>query len=232
MSPPTLETTVGEIVRAAPVRARIFERLGIDFCCGGKKPLAEACRVKGLDPATVLTMLEALETTPAPDLENMETMDLAELCEHIETVHHGYLREELPRLDFMTRKVAAVHGDHEPRLIEIRGIFTEFSPALVAQVVEEEETVFPLIRTVANGVDTIADRESLRRTMEKLEREHAQAAVALTHFRELTEGYTPPEWACSTFRALYNGLGRLESELRLHFHKENNILFPRALAHA
>src|ERR1035441_883962 len=102
----TSETTVGEIVRAVPARSRIFENLGIDYCCGGKKPLAEACRAKGLDPATVVAMLTALDGVPTTTTINSDAMSLSELCDHIEEFHHGYLREELPRLDFMTRKVA------------------------------------------------------------------------------------------------------------------------------
>jgi len=111
----TPETTVGEMVRAVPARSRIFENLGIDYCCGGKKPLAEVCRAKRLDPATVVAMLTALDGAPDASQANPDAMCLAELCDHIEQAHHDYLREELPRLDFMTRKVAAVHGDHETR---------------------------------------------------------------------------------------------------------------------
>jgi iron-sulfur cluster repair protein YtfE (RIC family) len=123
----TPETTVGELVRALPARARIFEKLGVDYCCGGKRPLAEVCREKGLDPATVIAMLDALEGTAAASTVNPDGMSLGELCDHIERVHHDYLREELPRLEFMTRKVAAVHGDHEPRLREVRRAFESFN---------------------------------------------------------------------------------------------------------
>ncbi len=232
MSNVTIETTVGELVRAAPVRARVFEKLGIDFCCGGKKPLAEVCQAKGLDPATVLAMLTALDTTPDAGLIDADAMGLTELCEHIESAHHGYLREELPRLDFMTRKVAAVHGADEPRLVRIREIFTKFAPELVAHMIDEEDMIFPRIRQLDGGKGGVEERESLRTSIEKLEHEHEQAGDALARFRELTDGYTPPEWACNTFRALYDGLARLERNMHQHVHKENNVLFPRALAGA
>src|ERR1035437_9732271 len=98
----TSETTVGEIVRAVPARSRIFENLGIDYCCGGKKPLVEGCRAKGLDPATVVAILAAMEDAPDAAMANPNAMTLSELCDHIEMFHQGYLREELPRLDFMT----------------------------------------------------------------------------------------------------------------------------------
>jgi regulator of cell morphogenesis and NO signaling len=227
----TTETTVGEIVRAVPARSRIFETLGIDYCCGGKKPLAEACQAKGLDPATVVTMLSAMDATPDPSLANPDTLSLSELCDHIEQFHHAYLREELPRLDFMTRKVAAVHGDHEPRLLEVRRVFEAFQAEMSAHTKEEDETIFPAIRQLdssCGGQTAIA--ASLKDSFTKLESEHDRAGAALARFKDLTDTYTPPDWACNTFRALYDGLAKLENNTHQHVHKENNLLFPRALA--
>ena len=105
----TTETTIGEIVRTVPSRSRFFEKLGIYYCCGGKKPLDEVCRGKGIDAATVIAVLAAMDGAPESSSANPDTMSLSELCDHIERAHHDYLREELPRLEFMTRKVAAVH---------------------------------------------------------------------------------------------------------------------------
>lgn len=233
MSLITLETTVGELVRAMPARARLFEKLGIDYCCGGKTPLAEACRAKGLDPATVVTLLSALDGAADASGVNPDTLGLAALCDHIERAHHDWLREELPRLDFMTRKVAAVHGDHEPRLREIRRVFESFQAELLSHLSEEEQHVFPAIRQLdsANGdrAETVA---TLKAACARLESEHEQAGAALARFAELTDRYTPPDWACNTFRALYDTLDRLERNMHQHVHQENNVLFPRALAPA
>src|ERR1035437_3813428 len=192
-----IETTVGEIVRAVPARSRIFENLGIDYCCGGKKPLVEVCRAKGLDPATVVAILAAMDDAPDAALANPDAMTLSELCDHIEMFHHGYLREELPRLDFMTRKVAAVHGDHEPRLLEVRRVFEAFNAEMTAHTQEEDETIFPAIRQLAsaNG-DQAAAAASLKDSFTKLESEHNSAGVALVRFKDLTDNYTPPDWAC------------------------------------
>ncbi|MCU0791479.1 MAG: iron-sulfur cluster repair di-iron protein [Opitutaceae bacterium] len=228
-----VSTTVGELVRAAPIRARVFEKLGIDYCCGGKKPLAEICAAKGLDAVTVLTMLEAMDGAAGGDAPvNADAMRLGVLCDHIETAHHGYLREELPRLDFMTRKVAAVHGSDEPRLMEIRRVFEQFAPELMSHMADEEAQVFPRIRRLDATGGSAAEREELQAAVAELEREHAEAGGALERFRELTDGYAPPEWACNTFRALYDSLARLERDMHQHVHKENNVLFPRALAAA
>lgn len=227
----TPDTTVGELVRAVPSRSRIFENLGIDYCCGGKKPLAEVCRTKNLDPATVIAMLAALNGAPETSAVSPDAMSLSELCDHIEFVHHGYLKEELPRLDFMTRKVAAVHGDHEPRLLEVRRVFETFNAEMTTHTREEDETVFPAIRQLeaANG-DKAAVASGLKAAFAKLESEHDSAGAALEQFKALTDSYTPPDWACNTFRALYDGLAQLEKNMHQHVHKENNVLFPRARA--
>src|ERR1039458_4503119 len=227
----TSETTVGEIVRAVPARSPIFENLGIAYCCGGKKPLAEPCRAKGLDPATVVAMLTALDGVPTTTTVNPDAMSLSELCDHIEEFHHGYLREELPRLDFLTRKVAAVHGADEPRLVEVRRVFESFQSEMASHTKDEDEAVFPAIRRLEseNG-DKPAAAANLKASFDKLGSEHENAGAALARFKELTDSYTPPDWACNTFRALYDGLAQLEKNTHQHVHKENNVLFPRARA--
>lgn len=225
------ETTVGDIVRLHPARARVFEHLGIDYCCGGKIPLAEACRAKGLDPATVVAMLGALDTAREAPSANPDGMTLSELCDHIERNHHDYLREELPRLDFLTRKVAAVHGDSEPRLREIRQVFQKFHVNVDSHTQDEERFVFPTIRRL-DGSGERPDSQTLNSIFSKLEHEHDEAGAALAQFRALTDDFTPPEWACNTFRALYETLATLESNMHQHVHKENNVLFPKARAAA
>ena len=229
----TAETTVGELVRAVPSRSRIFENLGIDFCCGGKKPLAEVCRAKHLDTATVIAMLAAVDATPATSSANPDAMTLAELCDNIETFHHGYLREELPRLQFMTRKVVTVHSEREPRLVEVWHVFEAFNAEMTAHTKEEDEVIFPAIRQLAsaNGNKATA-AANLKEAFAKQESEHDRAGAALVQLKALTDGYTPPDWACNTFRALYDGLAKLEKNTHQHVHKENNILFPKALAAA
>jgi regulator of cell morphogenesis and NO signaling len=227
----TPETTVGEIVRVIPARSRVFENLHIDYCCGGKQSLADACRGKGLDAATVIAMLSALDDLPESVEADLDTMTLTELCDHIERVHHGYLREELPRLDFLTRKVAAVHGDREPRLLEVLRVFESFNEKISVHTTEEDEQVFPAIRRLEAGEgDRAASIATLKTEFDKLETEHEKTGAALARLRELTDGFTPPEWACNTFRALYDGLHRMERDMHQHVHKENSVLFPRALA--
>lgn len=225
-----MEVTVGELVREVPARSRLFEHLGIDYCCGGKKPLMEACREKELDPGTVKRMLDVLGEGDREKFPDPDALGLRELCDFIVEEHHGYLWRELPRLDFMTQKVATVHGDEEPRLHEIRREFEAFNQEMTAHTHEEETVVFPAIRDLATGS---GDRGEAVKVLEKeireLEEEHQRAGASLAKFRELTDGYTPPDWACNTFRALFDALGELEKRTQRHVHTENNILFPRAM---
>ncbi len=229
----TAQTTIGEIVRSTPACSRIFENLGIDYCCGGKKSLAEACRAKGLDTPTVLAMLSAIDHTPPADQVHPDRMTLTELCDHVQQTHHEYLREELLRLDFMTRKVLVVHGDHEPRLAKLREAFAVFDTDMTAHLKEEDDVVFPAIRSL----EAISNRPNgsllaLPAALEKLEREHDGAGAALQQFKFLTDNYTAPDWACNTFRALYAAFAHLEKDMHQHVSKENSVLFPKALSAA
>jgi regulator of cell morphogenesis and NO signaling len=223
-------TTVGQLVAQRPIRSKIFEKLGIDFCCGGKKPLEEVCQAKGLDPATVLAMLDALDATDEATAVDANAMTLTQLCDHIEQTHHAYLRDELPRLDFMTRKVAAGHGDGEPRLVKIREVFVAFANELTSHMFKEEKILFPIIRGLEAGDQRAASHcGHVGNPIRQMELEHDEAGAALEAFRTLSDGYTPPEWACNTFRAMYDALERLERDMHQHVHKENNVLFVKAL---
>ncbi|CAN5494589.1 iron-sulfur cluster repair di-iron protein [soil metagenome] len=223
--------TVGALVAANPLRARVFERYGIDYCCGGKIEFADACIRRGLNPAMVVEQLEAQDaeivSTGEPD---WLTAPLTELADHIVEVHHGWLQRELPRLDQLTEKVARVHGERDPRLIELRGLFTRFKGEMEEHTAKEEEILFPLVRTLeSNRSHSPISAMAIARPILCMEREHEEAGGMLRQFRQLTDDYTPPLGACNTWRALCATLAELESETHVHVHQENSILFPRAL---
>jgi regulator of cell morphogenesis and NO signaling len=229
-----IHATVGSLVAASPNRSRVFEQLGIDYCCGGKKPLSEVCAQKELDAGTVLRMLAALDHADAAGASgtpaDAAAMPLTALCDHIVATHHAYLRQELPRLDFMTHKVSDVHGDKDARLRSLRKVFVAFQAELASHMAKEEQILFPLIRQLDAGTDLRAvDGCGLDGPIAQMEHEHAAAGDALARMRDLTDGYTPPDWACNTFRAMYDALRRLEQDMHQHVHKENNVLFPRAM---
>jgi regulator of cell morphogenesis and NO signaling len=223
----SISTTVGQLVVERPSRARIFEKHGIDYCCGGKLPLSEACAKRGVDAAAVLAAIQAADIA-APAERDWSNVSLSQLADHIEQTHHDYLRAELPRLSAMSKKVAAVHGDERPELPELARVFAEFAGELFEHMLKEETLVFPMIRAIERGEPTAAADE-LSSPVQLMEEEHDNAGRALERMRELTDGYTPPLAACNTYRALFDGLAQLEGDMHAHVHKENNILFPRAL---
>ncbi len=222
----TTDTSVGDLVVANPGRTRIFEQLGIDYCCGGGKSLESACEEAGLDPKTVVTMLNAVESAPADQTAtDWSKQPLALLVQHIVDTHHDFLRRELPRLERLVTKVNSRHGHHFGFLPELERVFLELKDDLAEHMQTEEEELFPLIEQLeSNGEEAPAG------LLEQLEEEHASAGDALATMRDLTNDYTPPVGACNSFRGMIHGLSELEADMHQHVHKENNILFKRARA--
>lgn len=224
------DTTVSRLVTERPGRARVFEALGIDYCCGGNRPVGEICAEKGLDAPTVLRMLEAFDLEAGmEERTDWSKATMAELVEHIVEVHHGYLKEALPRLEFLVNKVASAHGDRHPELLRLREVFVSLRPDLETHLREEEEVLFPMCRQLedADISPDLRDRTVGDPTSAML-REHEDVGKVLATMRELTASFEPPTDACNTYRAMLDGLAELEADLHLHIHEENNILFPKA----
>ena len=231
-TPITPDRTIGDLVTERPARARIFENFGIDFCCGGGKSLARACGEKNLDAQQIIGVLNLLDAAPAADETDWSKQPLSALADHIERTHHAYLRRQLPWLDQVTEKVARRHGDRDPRLVELRLVFTTFAAELGAHMQKEEQVLFPLVRRLEQGDGSAAAPcgGSIRNPIAQMVREHDDAGDALARMRELTDDYAVPEGACNTFRAMLEALRELELDMHRHVHKENSILFPRAAA--
>ena len=230
--PASKEDTVGELVAERPERARVFERLGIDYCCGGKQTLAAACAQLGLSPETVLAQLEsAAASSVAAGEAAPASLTLTALCEQIVQLHHAYLRETLPRLHELARKVTTVHRPAHPELEQVREVFEELWMEIENHIDQEERLLFPACRQLEATLRPVdLSCGSLGAAVVRLEHEHSDAGEALTLLRSLTDGYGPPPDACPSYRSLLEGLHDLESDLHQHIHKENNILFLRAMA--
>jgi len=222
------ESTVGELVAAQPRLARIFEKLGIDYCCGGKQTLAAVCARRGLNLVTTLALLESTGAALAagPAEVDPAAMGQVELADHIEAVHHAYLKAELPRLVEMAERVALKHGWRDGRLEEVRMAVRDLAEEMLSHMQKEELILFPLVRQIAAG----GSSGGLAGPIAQMEAEHESAGSMTARLRLLTDGFTPGPDACNTHRALLAGLADFESDLHRHVHKENNILFPRALA--
>jgi regulator of cell morphogenesis and NO signaling len=223
--------TVGELVAERPSRARVFEEYGIDYCCGGKRPLDEACATKQLAVDEVAAALAKSDREQAdrgqPD---WTTAPLTDLIENIVETHHGYLRRELPRLDALNSKVLAAHGAKDQNIGLCLGVFRDLCAEMRSHMMKEEEILFPAIRQLEAGTAGHFCFDTIASPIEVMEAEHDSAGDALARMRALTVGFTPPEDACNTYRVWLDGLATLERDMHTHVHKENNILFPRALA--
>ncbi len=230
--------TVREFATEIPDATRIFEKLGIDYCCGGNRPLADACvqakvpvekALRSLEDATVLSAKVARET---PDFQNSR---LADLTAHIVTTHHVYVKQEIPRLQQLLAKVVAVHCAGHPELAAVQRTFAGLSAELLSHMMKEEVVLFPYVEKLEEAA--IQRRRapeppfgSVSNPVHMMEMEHASAGKALVEIRMLTAAYTPPEGACFSYRTLYSALQEFEADLHQHIHLENNVLFPRAIA--
>jgi regulator of cell morphogenesis and NO signaling len=229
MSELTAATTLAEIVRAVPGSERALESFGLDYCCGGARTLADACRDCDLAPATVLEELQQLDPQPQPDWASM-TPDA--LVDHLEATHHAYLHAELPRLSALADKVVAAHGARHPELSEVRRAYEEIRADLEPHLAKEEQVLFPMIRHLAAASTTAPSFHcgTLQNPISVMLSEHDQVGDLLATLRRLTQGYQAPADGCASYRALFDGLAQLEADTHLHVHKENNFLFPAVVA--
>lgn len=228
----TPETTVGDLVAARPLLARVFEMLGIDYCCGGKQTLAAACARLGLEVGPTITLIETTGDAFAagPAEVDAAAMGLGQLADHIVATHHAYLKQELPRLVEMADRVATKHGWRDARLPELAGTVLDLATEMTDHMRKEETILFPLVRQIEAGTTDGFHCGSIANPIKQMEAEHESAGNLTAKLRLLTDGFTPNAEACNTHRALLAGLAEFEADLHRHVHKENNILFPRALA--
>ncbi|MBS1836212.1 MAG: iron-sulfur cluster repair di-iron protein [Actinobacteria bacterium] len=223
MSSITPDTTLADIVTNHPDLARELERRSLDYCCGGRKSLAEACEPLGLDPTETAAALSGVTTaTPEPWAD----LGPSELVEHLLATHHAYLHEELPRLGFLADKVATVHGANHPELAQVRDTFTEMQAELDQHLAKEEQILFPAIQQLAGAPSGATLGGTLEGPISVMMLEHDAQGEYLARLRDLTDGYTTPADGCASYQALYQGLAQLESDTHTHVHKENNRLFP------
>lgn len=221
------EKTVGELAVESPVAAHVFEKHGIDYCCGGKKSLENACQERGIAPEALLGELTA--SKPEPESRDWKAAPLHDLIAHIVMRHHAYLKSELPRIADLFAKVLRAHGEREPRLAEASEVFEVLKEELDAHLMKEEMILFPAIARIETGSSTGVPC-SIEHPIARMEYEHESAGRALAQMRHLTLDYYISEEACNTYRALFAALIELEVDLHQHIQLENNILFPRAAA--
>ena len=220
--------SVGEVVKSNMHAAGIFETYGIDYCCGGRQSLAEACERGGVDAERLRAELEQLPEAGAP---NVADWDTPFLIDYIINTHHNYVRRMLPTIQAHAAKVAQVHGDNHPETREIAAIFMDVKQELESHLMKEEQILFPSIRKLVAMQDdgASAGNGSVQQPISVMEHEHDNAGLAFDRMRKLSSGFTPPDDACTTFQLLYRELDEFERDLHMHIHLENNVLHPRAI---
>jgi len=228
----TEEKTIADIVAENIKTSHIFKKHGIDFCCGGGITVQKACEKKGLDYTSIAEELRHFEMEVEKNYDYI-SWPLDVLIDHIVSVHHLYVEENIPLLLQYAEKVAKVHGQHYSELIQVRDLFLELSKELSAHMKKEELILFPFIRKMVlskkEGISLdIPHFRTVENPIAMMEDEHESAGDTCKKIARLTNNYTPPESACNTFRALYDKLEEFEQDLHTHIHLENNILHPKA----
>jgi regulator of cell morphogenesis and NO signaling len=229
--------TVRDFAISMPNATRLFEQLGIDYCCGGARSLRDACTQVGMNTEDVMRRLQENQVFPvepgtasAPDTSE----GLRALVEYIVARHHGYLKQEIPRIQQLLRKVIAVHGKGHSELLEIQQTFLSMADELTAHMMKEERILFPYVVELEAAVKGgTAPRKPMFGTVSNpvhmMELEHDSAGAALKALREASHGYSAPEDACFSYKTLYSALQEFEADMHQHVHLENNVLFPGAI---
>ncbi len=226
------ENTIGEVVVGNFHTAKIFENYGLDFCCGGKKSIEDACRDKGLDSAIVLEDLEKVNQSNAT-LTRFNSWDVDFLAEYIVNNHHTYVVSAITTIEHHLHKVLSAHGEKHPELAGIESIFTELKNELLDHLVKEEKMLFPYIKKMNFALKNTLELPippfgTVENPIKVMELEHDNAGKLIKSINSLSNGYQPPKDACATFSVLYNELKEFEEDLHVHIHLENNILYPKA----
>ncbi len=208
------KATVGEIAASLAGATAVFRRHKIDFCCGGNVSLDEAAAKRGLDPAVLEAALAALAQTP-PDAPT----ESVALVDHIIERYHNTHRAELPELVRLARRVESVHRDHPEAPTGLADALAQATVELEDHMQKEEQILFPAIQDGFAG--------ALDGPIMVMRHEHDDHARTIRVLQTLTHSYQPPQDACRSWQALYNGVEKLVTDLTEHIHLENNVLFPR-----
>ena len=230
------EMTVREVTAQVPESTRIFEKLKIDYCCGGGRPLIEACDSAGVKVDSVIEMLTDLSQSGASEsgAVDFQTLSLTELVTHIVETHHIFTRSEMARIEALSAKVINAHSANHPELLKVANLFQRLAADLKPHMFKEEQVLFPYIvgmeQAEAKGQPfPFAPFGTVRNPVWMMTKEHDSAGEILRELRLVTADYKVPPDACMSYQALYRALEGFEKDLHQHIHLENNVLFPKAV---
>jgi len=221
--------SLGNIVMSHPQAARVFGRHGLDFCCGGNQPLAEACAEKHLDIATIIAQIQGEQQSEAP-MQTLLDKSFRELVSYIVDKHHVYTRSALQDLAPLMQKVVTAHGASHPELIELQGLLEQLRSDMELHLQKEERILFPFVIELDNEHPSPPPFGSVANPIRMMNMEHQTDGAILQQMREVTGGFALPDDACTSYSALYVNLSALVEDLMQHIHIENHLLFPKAIA--
>ena len=228
------EETLGQIAAKDLRKAEVFKKYGLDFCCGGKKTVKEACAEKGLDLTRIEQELQQADKIIASRPIPYNEWSLDFLADYIVNTHHSYVNKTLPDLVSYAAKVASVHGHEHPELYKINALVIDIEEELSAHMIKEERVLFPYIKELVQAkqqtrVPQASHFGTVQNPIKMMEMEHELVGKNFEEIRSLSADYTLPADACASYSLLYKMLDEFENDLHLHIHLENNILFPKAL---
>lgn len=228
-----INKTLGDFVTMHPKTRRIFDKFGLDYCCGGKQEIKIAAKEKNIDLNELVCALEKAITEPNMNVEKIWLNEsLTNIINHILTKHHAYLWNELPHIEELLIKVIKVHGlKHGDVLNHLNNIYIPFKTKLEKHLRVEEIQLFPYFKRfeTSTNKEKANNETDFRKMIDVLYKEHEEAGNELSQMRNLTLDYLLPDDACASFKALYEDLQSIEDDLHEHIHLENNVLFPRLL---
>jgi regulator of cell morphogenesis and NO signaling len=233
---PTATQSIREIVIAEPSAAAVLERFEINLCTQSDTDLAHACTELQLSVDQVLEKLADAELRAhGAFVPNLESYSMTRLIQHIVRTHHQTVRQELPRFVELSQKIATKHGVKAPEYRAVEQLLVELRNEMFAHLEKEEQILFPYIVQLEDAAETQAAApaacfRSVGQPISMMLQEHDAAQAIVGQIRELTHGFTAPEWACSRNSAFHAGLAAFEADLTHHIHIENDLLFPRAIA--
>jgi regulator of cell morphogenesis and NO signaling len=220
--------TVGEIVALNFRTADVFSNAGIDFCCGGKKSMLESCLEKGIDMDDLENELKTVLDSPISRSHNFNEWKLDFLADYIVNTHHTFVKEKLPALIFYIRKIASVHGENHPELIEVASLFGQLNEELLQHLQREEEVLFPALKATMRENNS-SQKSVIKTEIHRMFGEHEFAGGTMDTISQLTFNYNIPPDACNTYSVALKLLKEFEEDLHVHVHLENNILYPKSL---
>jgi regulator of cell morphogenesis and NO signaling len=228
------ESKIGDIVAENFRAAQVFEKYGLDFCCGGKKTIDQVCQTKGINPNEVVSLLAELPENGSTAPAHFNSWELDFLIDYIVNNHHRYVKQALPVISEHSQKVASKHGENHNEIITISEHFSRIREELEVHMQKEERMLFPYIKQLLE-IDRSGEEApyapfgTVENPIKVMEAEHEAAGKMMAEINGLSSSFTPPVDACTTYRVLYQELKEFGDDLHMHIHLENNILFPKAI---